>query len=79
MSLVVWVPSHDLAIGNTTCKTNWSFQLHNKTKKETQGKTGRLFLMAENTSHFYLQTELHFSPILSRVALNHGGQLYLKH
>lgn len=33
--------------------------------------------MAENTSHFCLQTELYFPAILSRVTLNHlRGSLY---
>lgn len=83
MSLMVWGPVCDLAIGNSTCKTNWSFQLQkksqNKSKKETWGKTGRLFSMAENTFHCYLQTEIYFSAILSWVTLNHEGQIYLKH
>lgn len=61
----------DLALGNTTWKTNCSFQLQNKSqnksKKETWGKSGKLFSMVENTSHFYLQTELYSSAILSWV------------
>lgn len=45
VSLMAWVPGYDLEIGNTTCKTNWSFQLQkkksqNKSRKEAETKLG---------------------------------------